>query len=314
MSPRSRHRSSGDPARDGSTPRTRSRRSSTACCGTPANCWRSAAPWTQSSSSARSWAPGGATGSRTATCEEVIGEALVDHAASAGTPAALALLTGIAYMGTPRQAAKAERAALELMGKGVARPGWADRVGMVTAEGCHVSRDVFGDQDSIVCVYSYGGTERHALVVLVDRNKAGAVQTAGEGFAPAAHAGRPPVSGMVRDAWVSSQVDKLLAHCRREGRENPLMRFEELDPRDTRALLRSALASPTPSTSRRSTRTSAPTTPSSGRGWTSSRRAAGCPSRRCTGATGGRRSPRGSSPPTRPKGCPTARPPAAAPT
>ncbi|WP_131741086.1 hypothetical protein [Actinomadura roseirufa] len=173
--------------------------------------------------------------------EQVIGEALVDHAARAGTPAALALLTGMAYLGTPRQAAKAERAALELMERGVARPGWADRVGMVAPEECFVSRDVYGDQDSVVCTYTYGGAERHALVILVDRNKAGAVQYALDPFARAARTGRPPTSGMVRDAWVSSQVGKLLDHCRREGRDNPLMRFEQLDPRDTKALLRSAL-------------------------------------------------------------------------
>src|SRR5437868_3094735 len=110
--------------------------------------------------------------------EEVIGEALVDYAGRAGTPAALALLTGMAYLGTSRQAAKAERAALELMEHGVARPGWADHVGMVAPEECFVSRDVYGDQDSIVCTYTYGGAERHALIVLVDRNRAGAVRHA----------------------------------------------------------------------------------------------------------------------------------------
>jgi hypothetical protein len=154
-----------------------------------------------------------------ADVEELIGEALVDHAAKAGTPAALALLTGMACLGTSRQAAKAEHAALDLMDRGVARPGWADRVGMVAAAECYASRDVYGDQDSIVCVYSYGGEERHALVVLVDHN----------------------FSGMVRDAWVSSQVDKLLDHCRREGRDNPLMRFEQMEPGRTRALLEAAL-------------------------------------------------------------------------
>jgi hypothetical protein len=151
--------------------------------------------------------------------EEVIGEALVGHAARAGTPAALALLTGMAYLGTTRQAAKAERAALGLMDRGVARPGWADRVGMVAPAECHVSRDVYGDQDSLVCTYTYGGEERHALVILVDHN----------------------MGGMVRDAWVSSQVDRLLEHCRVEGRDNPLMRFEPLAPAATRALLETAL-------------------------------------------------------------------------
>ncbi|HEX6471008.1 MAG TPA: hypothetical protein VF069_18050 [Streptosporangiaceae bacterium] len=169
-----------------------------------------------------------------ADVEEVIGEALVDHAAKKGTPAALALLVGIAYLGTSRQAAKAELVALELMDRGVARPGWATRVGMVAPAECYASRDVYGDQDSVVCVYTYGGAERHALVVLVDHNY---------GAHPRAldARGRPPSGGMVRDAWVSSQVDKLLDHCRREARDNPLMRFEQLEPGRTRDLLEAAL-------------------------------------------------------------------------
>ncbi|MCO6008847.1 hypothetical protein NE236_28115 [Actinoallomurus purpureus] len=152
--------------------------------------------------------------------EKVIGEALVDHAAMAGTPAALALLTGIAGLGTARQAAKAERAALPLMRAGVARPGWADRVGVVVSEECHVSRDVYEDQDSIVCIYTYGGEERHALVVVIDHNE----------------------RGMVTDAWVSSQVDKLLGYCRKEAEENPLMRFEPIPAAQARARLERALA------------------------------------------------------------------------
>ncbi|SNT17858.1 hypothetical protein SAMN05443665_101856 [Actinomadura meyerae] len=172
--------------------------------------------------------------------EELIGEALVDYAGAAATPAALALLTGMAHMGTPRQAAKAERAARELMAAGVTRPGWADRVGRVEPEGCFVSRDVYGDQDSVICTYTYGGTERHALVIVVDRTKAAAVRPSGDPFAHPAPAA-PAAAGMVRDAWVSSRVDALLDRCRRDGRDNPLMQFEELDLRDTAALLRSAL-------------------------------------------------------------------------
>ncbi|WP_344908446.1 hypothetical protein [Actinomadura meridiana] len=173
--------------------------------------------------------------------EEVIGEALVDYAATARTPAALALLIGIAYLGTPRQAAKAERAALDLMGSGVARPGWADGVGMVAPAECFVSRDVYGDQDSIICIYTYRGAERHALVVLVDRNKGGDTRSSTDLFVPRPRVRRPQTPGMVRDAWVSSHVDRLLEHCRREGRDNPLMRFEPYDSRDAKALLRSAL-------------------------------------------------------------------------
>ena len=151
--------------------------------------------------------------------EEVIGEALAGYAAGKGTPAALALLTGMAYLGTTRQAAKAEHAALGLMERGVARPGWADQVGMVEPDECHVSRDVYGDQESIICTYSYRDAERHALVVLVDHN----------------------MGGMVRDAWVSSKVDTLLGHCRQEVLDNPLMVFEPLEPGKARALLDTAL-------------------------------------------------------------------------
>lgn len=179
--------------------------------------------------------------------EEVIGEALVEHASRAGTPAALALLTGIAYLGTGRQAAKAERAALELMDRGVARPGWADRVGMVAPEACYLSRDVYGDQDSIVCTFTYGGEERHALVVLVDNNlgaKPSIRLRDGAGLAgndPEHGADTPAAPGMVRDAWVSSQVDRLLAACRRDGHENTLMEFCELDPAWTRSRLEATL-------------------------------------------------------------------------
>ncbi len=241
MSPRSRHRSSGDPAGDGTPPSDEVSAIFDGMLRHARELLAVRSPLDAElivSEILGSWwghhVPGG-------DVEQVIGEALVDHAGRAGTPAALALLTGMAYLGTPRQAAKAERAALELMERGVARPGWADRVGMVAPEECFVSRDVYGDQDSVVCTYTYGGAERHALVVLVDRNKAGALQYQGDPFGAAARSGRPPTSGMIRDAWVSSQVDKLLDHCRREGRDNPLMRFEQLDPRDTKALLQSAL-------------------------------------------------------------------------
>ncbi len=50
-----------------------------------------------------------------------------------GSPAALALLSGIACLGTPHQAAKAERAALALMELGVAMPAWAEHLGAVQA-------------------------------------------------------------------------------------------------------------------------------------------------------------------------------------
>ncbi|MFI6594816.1 hypothetical protein ACIBHX_01135 [Nonomuraea sp. NPDC050536] len=176
--------------------------------------------------------------------EQVLGEGLVDFAAKAGTPASLTLLICLAYLGTARQGAKAEGAALAMMESGVARPGWADRVGAVKPTGCWVSRDAYGDQDTVICTFAYKSSEgarderarneptrseavatspysqdRHALVVVVDHN----------------------MSGMARDAWVSSQVDKLLEQARAEAAGNPMLLFEEIEPQQARALLESAM-------------------------------------------------------------------------
>ena len=62
---------------------------------------------------------------------------------------------------------------------------------MVTAGDCYVNSDMFGDRDEVVCVFSYAGEEPHALVMVVDYN----------------------AGGMLRDGWVTSQVDRLLERC-----------------------------------------------------------------------------------------------------
>ncbi|MEU5862833.1 hypothetical protein ABZ815_16770 [Nonomuraea sp. NPDC047529] len=157
--------------------------------------------------------------------EQVLGEGLVDYAAKAGTPASLTLLVCLAYLGTARQGAKAEGAALAMMESGVARPGWADKVGAVKPTGCYVSRDAYGDQDTVICTFAYRWNEasvpsdRHALVVVVDHN----------------------MNGMARDAWVSSHVDNLLEQARAEAAGNPMLLFEEIQPEQARALLESAM-------------------------------------------------------------------------
>jgi hypothetical protein len=169
---------------------------------------------------------------RQAEVEELVGEGLVAYAAQQGSPAALALLSGIACLGTPRQASRAEQAALALMERGVARPGWAEHVGAVAAADCYVNSDAFGDRDEVVCVFSYAGEEPHALVVIVDYNS----------------------GGMARDGWVTSQVGKLLEYCREPGGKPPAgdpgsladqpgqPGFAPMDPPQARRLLESALA------------------------------------------------------------------------
>jgi hypothetical protein len=152
---------------------------------------------------------------RRAEIEEVVGQGLIAYAAQQGTPAALALLSGIACLGTPHQAASAEQAALALMERGVARPGWAEHVGAVVAAECYLNSDSYGDRDEVVCVFSYAGHEQHALVVVVDYN----------------------AGGMARDGWVTSQVAKLLDYC---GQGSST--FAPVQPPQARRLLESALA------------------------------------------------------------------------
>ena len=151
--------------------------------------------------------------------EELVGEGLVGYAARQGSPAALALLSGIACLGTSRQAAQAEQAALALMDQGVARPGWAEHVGAVEAAECYLNSDAYGDRDEVVCIFSYAGQEQHALVVVVDYN----------------------AGGLARDGWVTSQVTKLLDYCR-DGSGGTGPTFMQIDPPQARRILAAALA------------------------------------------------------------------------
>jgi hypothetical protein len=157
---------------------------------------------------------------RGADVERLVGEGLVDYAARRGSPAALALLSGIACLGTPRQASKAEKAALELMERGVRSPNWAQHLGAVSASDCYLNTDAYGDTDEVICVFSYAGEEPHALVMIVDYN----------------------ADGMIRDGWVTSQVAKLLELCRKPVGESDRNGFKPLDPPQARRMLEAALA------------------------------------------------------------------------
>jgi hypothetical protein len=156
---------------------------------------------------------------RRAEIEELVGEGLVDYAGEQGSPAALALLSGIACLGTPRQAVKSERAALALMERGVARPAWAEHAGAVEAADCYIKSDAYRDVDEVICVFTYAGKDEHALVVLVDYNAA----------------------GMLRDGWVTSQVSTLLQRCEQMTgpADEPL--FRKVASPTARKLLESAL-------------------------------------------------------------------------
>jgi len=151
--------------------------------------------------------------------EQVVGEGLVEYAASKPSPAALALLSGVACLGTPRQAVAAEQAAISMIDSGVKAPSWADHLGAVAPAECYVNSDQWGDQDEIICVFSYAGEEPHALVSVVDYN----------------------AQGMIRDGWVTSRVDKLLEHCAQAAAAKGADTFKQIDPPQARKVLQAAL-------------------------------------------------------------------------
>ncbi|MGI5121041.1 hypothetical protein ACQEU5_16115 [Marinactinospora thermotolerans] len=159
--------------------------------------------------------------------ERVLGEGLVSYAAGTGSPAGLALLAGISALGTSeRQRRLATEAVTELIGHGVAGPSWAASVGRVRPLECHVSGSLFGDTDEIVCTFrsdidAAAGeqTAEHALIAVVDHN----------------------AGGVLRDVWVTTKVERLLAHCRDEAEANPMATFETVTPERARGLLEAAL-------------------------------------------------------------------------
>ncbi|HEY6791484.1 MAG TPA: hypothetical protein VI365_29650 [Trebonia sp.] len=163
---------------------------------------------------------------QTPDVERIIGEGLVEFAACQPSPAALALLSGVACLGTPRQAVAAERAAIAMIDSGVKAPAWADHLGAVASAECYVNPDKWGDQDEIICVFSYAGEEPHALVSVIDHN----------------------ADGMIRDGWVTSKVDKLLDHCHLKagieaaGGAHPEDVFRQIEPSQARRALEHALA------------------------------------------------------------------------
>ncbi len=157
---------------------------------------------------------------RGADVERLVGEGLVEYAARRSSPAALALLSGIACLGTSRQANKAETAALELMDRGVRSPAWAQHLGAVSGTDCYINTDAYGDTDEVVCFFSYDGKEPHALVMVVDYN----------------------ADGIIRDGWVTSQVTKLLELCRKPAAEGDRGGFRLLEPPLARRMLEAALA------------------------------------------------------------------------
>ncbi|GID68932.1 hypothetical protein Acy02nite_68130 [Actinoplanes cyaneus] len=90
-------------------------------------------------------------------------------------------------------------------------PSWTGQLGRVRPTGFHAYGDVYGDQTSYLVTYAYedsaAGGPDHAVVILVDHN-----------------------IGIVKDVFVSSAADQVLAQVRTVCEQDELTWFRDEDP------------------------------------------------------------------------------------
>jgi hypothetical protein len=156
-----------------------------------------------------------------ASSAEVMAElatSLVPAAERAATPTALALLRVLAAIGSPVLREAATGAAGRVSALGVPDPAWATVVGTPAVGKCWHYSDAGGRLESITLSFGYGAVE-HALSVLIDHGKGGAIKDAWVDDA----------AGLLDKTWLAANGD-------------PLVVFEELEPADARQRLARAAA------------------------------------------------------------------------
>ncbi|WP_017606084.1 hypothetical protein [Nocardiopsis alkaliphila] len=151
----------------------------------------------------------------------LLGEGLITHATASGKPAGLGVLAAITALGTSApQRELAEQGMIALRERGLQAPAWASQLGVVTPIAAYVHGDRFGDTDDVVCVFGRDSrVPEHALILVVDHNG----------------------GGLLRDAWVTTKVERLLRQCHERVRTDDFARFEELELGQARSLLLRAL-------------------------------------------------------------------------
>lgn len=161
--------------------------------------------------------------------ERLLGEGLIAHATASGTPAGLGILAAITALGaSSAQRSLAEQGMIALEERGLQVPAWASQLGAVTPVAAYVSSDQFGDTDDVVCVFSRGDNRpddpgplspEHALILVLDHNG----------------------GGVLRDAWVTTKVARLLEQCRKRAEADEFARFARIELAEARVLLSRAL-------------------------------------------------------------------------
>ncbi|WP_017612555.1 hypothetical protein [Nocardiopsis salina] len=159
--------------------------------------------------------------------DRLIGEGLIAHATASDRPEGLGVLAAVTALGTnDTQRALAEQGVIVLRERGLTGPGWATQLGWVTPLSAYVNGDRFGDIDEVVLVFgresergSGQAEPEHALILVQDHNG----------------------GGVLRDAWITTQVETLLKQCRERARTDDFARFEGIEPTEARGVLERAL-------------------------------------------------------------------------
>jgi hypothetical protein len=92
---------------------------------------------------------------------------LVEGAVRRGNPEGAALLRLLMAMGTQATKRAASRALAQLTSDGIYPPEWVTELGKATPERAWRRWDVFGDDEAIAVMFTYGGAE-HGIMVQVD--------------------------------------------------------------------------------------------------------------------------------------------------
>ncbi|MGH3490264.1 MAG: hypothetical protein ACRDP8_20445, partial [Actinopolymorphaceae bacterium] len=146
------------------------------------------------------------------------GPTLVARAQQAATPAASALLRGLAVIAEPGLDAAARTALDNLSSGDHPAPAWVETVGQALVRECFTVDDELGDASQLILTYAYADEPAHALVVLVDHN----------------------LGGIATDTWVTD-AGPLMEKVRRTAVENPGLLLSDADAADLRPLLFEAM-------------------------------------------------------------------------
>lgn len=152
--------------------------------------------------------------------ENQLGLELIAFAQRKITPGAAALLAALKVLAESEEERSAAAEALDVvLGRGIPEPEWAAEVGQVSVGECWRTGDVYGDESSLLCVFSRGDHSL-GLLALLDFTE----------------------GGRVRDLVVIEEPHEVLAEMRSQVEEDgELVVLEKIEPADAHRLLVSGI-------------------------------------------------------------------------